>query len=263
MKELHPACAFVLLCLLTLLSAFSLSPAVILCSLVGSLSFCAITGGARGQLKLACALILLFALTNPLFSHAGDTVLFYLNHNAVTAESIVYGAKIGGMMAGTLCWFLAFGRVLDSERLLYLFGRILPKTGLLLCAGERMLPLIKRRYVATAEAQRLSSVYEDSLIGKLKFHARVLSVTMAVTLEQSVQNGQSMKARGYGLRGRTVYGRFAFYPSDGLFLGLSAVLACLSAVAVLTENAYLFACFGVLCALPALREGREQLRWRS
>ena len=263
MRELHPACAFALLFLLLLLSVFSQLPIVILLSLVGSVSFCALTGGARGQIKLACALIFLFALTNPLFSHEGDTVLFYLNHNAVTVESIVYGAKIGGMMAGTLCWFSAFARILDSERLLYLFGRVLPKTGLLLCAGERMLPLIKRCYAATAEAQRLSSVYEDGLLGKLKFHARVLSVTMAVTLEQSVQNGQSMKARGYGLGGRTVYGRFCFYPSDGLFLAVSIALACLSAVAILTENMYLIVCFGALCALPALREGREKLRWRS
>ena len=40
MRELHPACAFVLLCMLILLSAFSLSPAVIAFSLCGSVAFC-------------------------------------------------------------------------------------------------------------------------------------------------------------------------------------------------------------------------------
>lgn len=263
MRELHPACAFVLLCLLILLSAFSTSAAVIVLSLCGSVAFCAMTGGARGQIKLAAVLILLFAVTNPLFSHAGETVLFYLNYNAVTVESIVYGAKIGGMMAGTLCWFAAFGRVLDTERLLYLFGRVMPKTALLLCSGERMIPQIKRRYTATVESLGLAMPYEDSAVEKLKFHARVLSVTLSVTLEHAVQSGQSMKARGYGLKGRTAYGLFRFGVSDALFLALSVLLALASAVGILTEYKYLLVCFGVLCAMPALREGREIRRWKS
>ncbi len=263
MRELHPACAFVLLCLLVLLSMFSVSPWIIAMSLCGSAVFCAMTGGAWGQIKLSSVLILLFAVTNPLFSHAGETVLFYLNHNAVTVESVVYGAKIGGMMAGTICWFAAFARVLDTERLLYLFGRAVPKTALLLCAGERMLPLIRRRYAAVAEAQRAVLSPEDGMLERLRFHARVLSVTMAVTTEQAVQSGQSMKARGYGLKGRTVYGLFRFGTSDALFLAVCVLLACLAAAGILTENTALTVCFGVLCAMPALREGREKRRWRS
>lgn len=263
MRELHPACAFVLLCFLILLSAFSTEPAVILLSLGGSIAFCALTGGARGQVKFSLILILLFAVTNPLFSHAGETVLFYLNYNAVTAESIVYGAKIGGMMAGSLCWFAAFARVLDTERLLFLFGRVMPKTALLLCAGERMVPLIKRRYAAAAEAWRLALPQEDGAIEKLKFHARVLSVTMAVTSEQAVQSGQSMKARGYGLKGRTAYGLFRFGASDAWFLVVSVSLACGAAAGILTECKALLVCFGMLCAMPALREGREKWRWKS
>lgn len=263
MRELHPACAFVLLCLLVLLSAFSLSPAVILLSLCGSVAFCAMTGGAWGQIRLACALILLFAVTNPLFSHAGETVLFYLNYNAVTVESIVYGAKTGGMMAGALCWFAAFARVLDTERLLYLFGRVMPKTALLLCSGERMLPLIRHRFAVIAESQKQALLHENSAIERMRFRARVLSVTLAVTLEQAVQSGRSMKARGYGLKGRTAYGLFRFGRSDALFLGASVLLALAAAAGLLTENVYLLVCFGVLCALPALCEGRELWRWRS
>lgn len=263
MRELHPACAFALLCMLILLSAFSLSPAVIAFSLCGSVAFCALTGGAWGQVKLSAMLILLFAVTNPLFSHAGETVLFYLNYNAVTVESIVYGAKIGGMMAGSLCWFAAFARVLDTERLLYLFGRVLPKTALLLCAGERMALQIKRRHASIAESQKQALSQEDSAVGKMRFHARVLSVTMSVTLEQAVQSGQSMKARGYGLKGRTSYGLFRFGRSDALFLAVSVLLAGFAAAGMLTEDKFLLACFGVLCALPAIREGRELWRWRS
>ena len=263
MRELHPACAFVLLCLLILLTAFSVSPAIIALSLCGSVAFCALTGGAWGQIRLACVMIVLFAVTNPLFSHAGETVLFYLNYNAVTVESIVYGAKIGGMMAGALCWFAAFARVLDTERLLYLFGRILPKTALLLCSGERMSTLIKRRYTAIAESRRQASLHSDSALEKIRFHAHVLSITLSVTLEQAVQSGQSMKARGYGLKGRTAYGLFRFGKQDALLLALSVSLACVALHGLLTGQALPLVGFGMLCALPALREGRELWRWRS
>lgn len=263
MRELHPACAFVLLCLLILLSAFSMSHVIILLSLGGSLAFCALSGGAWGQAKLACAMVLIFAVTNPLFSHTGETVLFYLNYNAVTVESIVHGAKMGGMMAGSLCWFVAFARVLDTERLLYLFGRVLPKTALLLCTGERLTLLIGRRYTAVAESMRQAFPHRDSLIDRLRFHARVLSVTLSVAAEQAVQSGQSMKARGYGLKCRTAYGLFRFGRSDGLFLALSVLFAGMAAVGVLTAHKWLLVGFGALCALPAIREGRELWRWRS
>lgn len=263
MRELHPVSAFCLLLLLLLLSAFSTEPLMICLSLCGGLTLCALLGNVKGQIKLCIAVISLFALTNPIFSHAGETVLFYINHNAVTLESVLYGATIGGMMAATLCWFAAFARILDTERMLYLFGRILPKTALLLSAGNRMIPLIGRRYTAVLEAEEAASLAGgDSFMEKLRFRARVLSVTMAVSLEGAVQTGQAMKARGYGLPGRKSFGLFRFTKGDGLFLSASVLLAGMTAFGVLTENLYFMGCFCILCALPSLREGREILRWR-
>lgn len=264
MKELHPASAFCILLFLMLLSAFSVSPLMICLSLCGSLTLCALMGSVKGQIKLCVWMVLLFALTNPIFSHAGETVLFYINHNAVTLEAVRYGAAVGGMMAATLCWFSAFSRILDTSRMLYLFGRVLPKTALLLSAGNRMIPLIKRRYTAVLEAEEAAGLgCGDSFLQTLRFRARVFSVTMAVSLEGAVQSGQSMKARGYGLPGRKSFGLFRFSKWDGLFLALSVLLAGAAAVGVLTENLYLKGCFGILCAMPSLREGREIWRWRS
>lgn len=88
MREWHPSVSAVLLLALLLLSAFSTEPLVILCSLAGGISFCAITGGARRQLKTVLFVVAVFALTNPLFSHRGEHVLFYLNHNAVTLDAL-------------------------------------------------------------------------------------------------------------------------------------------------------------------------------
>ena len=72
MREWHPSVSAVLLLALLLLSAFSTEPLVILCSLAGGISFFAITGGARRQLKTVLLVVAVFALTNPLFSHRGE-----------------------------------------------------------------------------------------------------------------------------------------------------------------------------------------------
>ena len=56
---------------------------------------------------------------------------------------------------------------------------------------------------------------------------------------------------------------FRFAPRDGVLFGAVLLLTVLSAWGILREIPMLSICFGVLCALPSLGEGREKLRWRS
>lgn len=263
MREWHPSVSAVLLLSLMLLSAFSTEPWVILCSLAGGLTFCAMTGGAKNQLKTTLFVVAVFTVTNPLFSHRGEQVLFYLNHNAVTLDAILLGARIGGMLAASLCWFSAFGRVLDTERLVYLLGKAFPKTAMLLSSALRMIPLAKRRFTAVGEAREAADLGGEGGTARMRFAGGNLSVSLGMTLESAVQSGNSMKARGFGLPGRTAYTLFRFAPRDGVLLAGVLFLTVLSAWGILFEIPVLFICFGVLCALPSLGEGREKLRWRS
>lgn len=263
MREWHPSVSAVLLLSLMLLSAFSTEPWVILCSLAGGLTFCAMTGGAKNQLKTTLFVVAVFTVTNPLFSHRGEQVLFYLNHNAVTLDAILLGARIGGMLAASLCWFSAFGRVLDTERLVYLLGKAFPKTAMLLSSALRMIPLAKRRFTAVGEAREAADLGGEGGTARMRFAGGNLSVSLGMTLESAVQSGNSMKARGFGLPGRTAYILFRFAPCDGVLLAGVLFLTVLSAWGILFEIPVLFICFGVLCALPSLGEGREKLRWRS
>lgn len=263
MREWHPSVSAVLLLALLLLSAFSTEPLVILCSLAGGISFCAITGGARRQLKTVLFVVAVFALTNPLFSHRGEHVLFYLNHNAVTLDALYEGARIGGMLAASLCWFSAFGRVLDGERVVYLLGRPFPKTALLISSALRMVSLAGPRHTAVKEARLAAGLKGEGALADLRFAAGNLSVSLGMTLENAVESGNSMKARGFGLPGRTAYGLFRFASADGVLIVAVILLAALAAAGILLDFAPLWACFGILCGIPCLLEGREKLRWRS
>lgn len=76
---------------------------------------------------------LLMAIINPLFSHAGATMLFYMKDgNPVTLESILYGIGAGVMLAGVVSWFSVFNVVMTSDKFMYLFGKAIPAASLLL-----------------------------------------------------------------------------------------------------------------------------------
>ena len=254
MRELHPSVSFAMLLLLLLLSAFTTHPFVVGCSLLGGILLGGLLGRLKEQVRLSLALILVFAVVNGLFSHRGDTVLFYLNHNAVTLDALWLGARMGGMLASSLCWLAAFGRVLDTQRILYLLGKAAPKTVLLLSAANGMIPKLSRRQKAVGEARVCADMGEG-----LREAGSRLSVSLGMTLESAVQTGDSMKARGYGLKGRTSYSLFPFGRRDGVWLCATLLLGILSAVGILMGMPW---CFPFLCILPVLGEGRERLRWR-
>ncbi len=88
----------------------------------------------------------------PLFNHRGATPLFYIQGQAVTKESVLMGAVVTLMLVSVLLWMRLGLYLLDSEKLLYLSGRIVPALGLMLSQIFRMIPLMKKdifRYMRT------------------------------------------------------------------------------------------------------------------
>lgn len=55
------------------------------------------------------------------------TPLFFLNGNAVTLEAILYGLDIAVMLVAVMYWFKCYNHIMTSEKVLFLFGRAIPK----------------------------------------------------------------------------------------------------------------------------------------
>ena len=87
----------------------------------------------------------------PLFNHRGATPLFYIQGQAVTKESVLMGAVVTLMLVSVLLWMRLGLYLLDSEKLLYLSGRVVPALGLMLSQIFRMIPLMKKRYIQVHE----------------------------------------------------------------------------------------------------------------
>lgn len=186
---------------------------------------CAVLYAAKAQgcgevlkcLKISMPVIILTAIVNPLFNHRGETLLCYLPWgNPLTLESILYGLSAGVMLAASLLWFISINRVLTSDKVVCLFGRVVPSLSLLISMTLRFVPLFKRRLMLVSEAQKCAGrdISKGGLLARMKNAALVFSITVTWSLENSVETSESMKSRGYGLRGRSAYRAYRIEARD-------------------------------------------------
>ena len=262
---------------------FLRNPVTVGMSLAGGAAFaCTLTNAKEklNDLKFYLPLTLLLAATNPLISHNGRTPLFFLNGNAFTLEAIWYGVFIAVMIVAVLLWGKGYSKIVTSDKFLYLFGRAAPKTALVLSVAIRYVPMLQRRARQTRDAQKTLGLFSTgSTADTLAGTAKVYSATVGWSLENAVETGRHMRARGWGAGKRTSFSTFRFRAADaamlaftllaGGFVLFSAAKGTLAftfypspAAAPFTPAAAAaYACFGALAFLPFLIETEELIRW--
>ncbi len=225
--------------------------------------------------------ICVITLSNPLFTHRGATPLFFLNQKPFTLEALLYGANSSVMLVGVLLWFSCFQLCFTEDKLLYLFGRFSPKTALLLTTTLRFLPMLRRQAVRIRDVQKAMGLFaSDTWTDKLKGALRVCSALLTWALEQAIDTGAAMQARGYGLNGKTEFQQHHFTSTDAAVLvmiltadavilsaGLQGDLAFSFYPQVTYHplgfvNCIAFAAFALLTAFPSILIGKEALQWR-
>lgn len=236
----------------------------------------------RFNLLFALPMLVVIALLNPLFVHQGMTMLFYTNDNPITLEAIVYGIAAAVMLVAVLLWFTCYNEVVTSDKFLYLFGKVLPSLALLLSMTLRLIPRLKTQVSRIAYAQRAIGMGTDtgSLRQRVRHGMRILSILITWALENAVETADSMKARGYGLHGRTSFSIFRFNWRDAVCLIgiLAAVMVCVLGQifgatyvqyypyikwAAWPSLAGIAAVYAALCFLPVILELWEGYKWRS
>ncbi len=279
----HPVVIFCYLTAILVFTMFTTHPVILALSFCGGLLFCASLSKPRAfvrDLGFYLPLFVLIALCNPLFSHNGITPLFFLNGNPVTKEAILYGVDLAVMMLAVLFWCKGFSILMTSDKVLYLFGRILPKASLVLSMALRFLPLFVRKWREMKAAQIVMGYYsEKGVVAKLTGSLRVFSALVGWALENAVDTGASMRARGYGCAGRTQFALFRWTAGDRCLLGAAGVFtagaiisfACglwrfsfYPRITPLIQTSWAvgsYVLFGMFVGLPTLMEFAEALRW--
>lgn len=225
------------------------------------LKYCAVVVG----------IIIVSAIINPLFSHKGGTLLFYLfTGNPVTLESIIYGLISAIIIGAMLLWFSTFNQVMGVERILGAIGKVLPNVSLLITMIMRFIPqytrhqrkvsvvnkVNKRNYgekinllnrektekenvIGACKKQKKKNGI-DKIIDSIKEGSRTFSITTTWALENSIYTADSMKARGFGTGRRTNYSNYKFQKRDYLLMGWLVILWLVVVFSLEREKVYTY-----------------------
>ena len=266
------------------LTMFIQQPVYLLISMVSGCAYLLYLQGKKGVLRQVGYLVpilVMMAIMNPVFNHEGVTVLWYLpNDNPITLEAICFGLASAVMMGASIVWFNCCNTVFTSDKIIYLFGRVIPALSLMISMTLRFVPRFKNFLQSVLRTQQAMHKPENTK-EKLGQALAAFSATVSWAMEQSIVSADSMKSRGYGLFGRTAFSIFIFEKRDGIALALLTLL-CVGTVAPhvlglmgwtyypsMTGDllgpvqilAYL--CYGGMCNLPLIIDLMEDRKWNA
>jgi energy-coupling factor transport system permease protein len=223
----HPAVNLCFFLMSMVITMFINQPIFLGISLFSSCAYLLYLQGKKGmvrQVGYLLPILLGMAILNPMFNHEGATILFYLyNDNPVTLEAICFGLASAVMMGASIVWFNCCNTVFTSDKIIYLFGRIIPAMSLLISMTLRFVPRFKNYLQSVLRVQKGMHEPENNK-ERLQQAMAAFSSTVSWAMEQSIVSADSMKSRGYGIAGRTAFSIYLFEKRDGITL---ALLICL------------------------------------
>lgn len=234
-------------------------------------------------LSLAYGMIIgiLMVLVNPLVSHEGESIIWGMGSFIITAESLIYGMSSALMLIAVIIWFCSFNTLMTSDKYIYVFGRVLPGTALLISLTLRLIPELNRQYAEERISLISLGIYDTkTLRGRMKLSYTALRGVIVHSIEASSLRADSMTARGYGIRHRSCYLECKWRLNDSIYsiLGIIAAIAILILNILSGESVVFYPRFNlrfdntyiilltVLCGLygmlPIIYEIKERILWK-
>lgn len=204
-KNLHPICSFSYFAIAIILVLVCQTPVAMVEALAGAVFFLHCTEGGKvwKRLRYLLPMLLLIAFANPLLNHRGVTRLVKIMNQWVTLEALCYGITAGLSLAALILWFGCYKEVITSDKFLYLFGKAAPGTALLISMALNLVPKLEQELQQIREGQEMLYPDKPGHMEKIQKAIRHVSTLLGWSLENTVEQVDSMKARGYGLRRRT------------------------------------------------------------
>ena len=280
--RLHPTVCFVYFAAFAVLAVTFNHPVCVLLSFLGSAAYLVLTDRAHGVRFLTHAVLPLYvlaSLANPLFSHAGITVLAYFpNGNPLTLESVYYGLDAAGILVAMLCIGSCISKTMTEEKWICVCGRVLPSLSLVLSMSFRFVPRFSKQAKELYETQSRLSLTRAGMFSKIGLSLRVLGILVTKTFENAIDTAFSMKARGYGLPCRTSFSVYRFGVRDYFVLAFTLIPAAVvvaerkmlafrfypsvKGTPLTFWHVVIFILYGAFCFLPFIYEETERLRWK-
>lgn len=282
----HPSINFIYFAFVILVSIFLWHPVLLGISFAAGMTYSIYLKGSKAvkfNLVAVLPLMAVAAVLNPVFNHEGSTILLYVNDNPLTLESIWFGIAAAVMLGTVVLWFSCYNAIMTSDKFIYLFGRVIPSLSMILSMVLRFIPKYKDQIKRISNAQKCvgKDAKNGNWIARVKNGISILSVMMTWAFENAIETADSMKSRGYGLKGRTAYSIYRFDARDRVLLIVMAeflifILCTMIAGGVsvryfpsfkLNDMTFLsgivYAAYTAVCFLPVLLDIKEDIVWRS
>lgn len=273
-SKFNPRVTFLFFVLAMVLTLAIFNPVYSLISLLSAVVYKYKLEGKRTVgyvLKFIVPLLVLVSLFNMLFTHYGATALFTAFDMSFTFEGLFYGFSQGLIFSAIVTWFSCYSVVVTSERFLSVFGKVAPNTAIVLSMVLSFIPRLKKNADEINDARLLI----DTENSRLKKSISNFSALITMTLEESIQVAESMKARHF-CNGKTSYSRFRYSYKDAvltiLLVALFIVVAVYKAMGrlsfifepVITMESIspmALASFSFLMLMPVIIDVTEDVRW--
>lgn len=286
-SSFHPIVNMMYFMIVLLCTMFSMHPVLICISCACGTGYLLYLKGGKSILKsfkYMSVMMTMVIIINPLFNHEGATILYYMdNGNPITKESIIYGVFMALLLITVINWCGCYNTVMDSDKFIYLFGTIIPHLSLILSMTLRYVPRFKVQFRKVREAREAmgGNISKGNIIRRIRNFADIISVMISWSLENSIETSDSMRSRGYGMKGRTSFSIYRFSRRDGIVCGV--LLSCISVVmyGVLSENMYyryyptfekglfevkmlvIYVVYGVMCLIPLIINNMEKCKKKT
>lgn len=286
-SKYHPSINFLFFGVVISCTMFVTHPVMLAVSFVSALAYNIYLDGRKSIsfiLKFLMPVMLSAIIINPAFSHEGITTLCYLpTGNPLTLESILYGVAASVMIGAVMLWFRCYTAVMTSDKFVYLFGKILPALSLVISMTLRFIPKFKAQFNIVRDVQHCAgnSISDGSIFRRLRNAVKIFSIMVTWSLENAIETADSMKSRGYGLKGRTAFSIYRFDSRDkitlcclifcGVYL-LSGILAdglkwryFPSVRGVISEpfTVSFYIIYALFCNIPVIINKKEEKVWKS
>ncbi|MFA7637272.1 MAG: energy-coupling factor transporter transmembrane component T [Monoglobales bacterium] len=281
-KSFHPIVNLTFFILTAAIAMVFLHPVMLLAGFLPALIYSIMLGSKKTVLYMI-PLMIIAAIVNPLYNHRGVTVIVLLpSGNPITLESIVYGLSAAVMVGTVVSIFSCFNRIMTSDKIIYIFGKIIPSTSLVFSMIMRFVPKFSSQLRQVLNAQKCigKDPAKGSLVSRAKNGVAVLSIMTSWALENSIETADSMKSRGYGLKGRTNYSNYKldgrslfallYMLAAGIYVAVGALMGKLNYEYFPAFSSVDFSPFGIsiflvyflLCMTPLIIEILENRRWK-
>lgn len=191
----------------------------------------------RFNLIIDVIVIISATTVNVLFNHQGATIISYFKSgNPLTLESIIYGIYSGFMFVNILNLCIFINIILNSEKILYLLGRLSPKLALIFTMSLQYFEKFKRKLVDVINSRK-NLYFKENFAIKLQKTLKSISILLSWALESAIDTSNSMKNRGYGASKRTCYKRYRILNRD-------LVVLCMI-ISLIVVNWYIYFKFSV------------------